>query len=78
MIKKDNVKNSPCTKTCPNRTPTCHGDCEDYKNWTIERKKGLEIRVKRDEYEKYIEKKKYCLDLKRYAIRRAYAVLSVK
>lgn len=29
---------SPCDRDCPERSPTCHGSCERYRQYTARRK----------------------------------------
>lgn len=41
----------PCERDCPNRSVTCHSECEKYKAFTEE------IKSKRDE-----KQKKTCMD----------------
>lgn len=38
-----NVK-SPCDRSCPNRSITCHGECKDYIEWA---KRRAEVRAER-------------------------------
>lgn len=36
--------NGPCRKDCPNRSITCHAECEEYKVWQQARRKELDNR----------------------------------
>lgn len=35
-------KPNPCKKTCPDRSPTCHGSCKEYLDFRHDRDKMLE------------------------------------
>ena len=41
----------PCTKDCPDRSPTCHGTCPKYKAWVEKREaKKKAAAVDRERY----------------------------
>lgn len=37
----------PCERSCPDRTPECHGKCEKYGKWREKRDKMLDEKNKR-------------------------------
>ena len=44
----------PCVKDCPNRSPTCHGDCEKYLEYFEHRREISKMRVE-DETTGYLK-----------------------
>lgn len=36
------MNNIPCPRTCPDRSPTCHGSCQKYLQWSAERRQYLD------------------------------------
>lgn len=43
------MRNGPCTKECPDRTITCHGECLDYLKYTGERQEVYKERKARND-----------------------------
>lgn len=45
---------NPCKRNCPNRSPTCYGECEDYlafNEWCIKQRKE---RMKYNDADSYV------------------------
>lgn len=44
---------NPCHKKCPERSPTCHSECERYEKFARERREMLDERKKQNVIEDY-------------------------
>lgn len=44
----------PCVKECPNRSPTCHGDCEKYLEYFAKRRE-IDLLKREDETIGYLK-----------------------
>lgn len=48
----------PCDQNCPERSETCHGTCEKYRNYDADNKKRREEKDADKEYIAYIVNKR--------------------
>ena len=47
----------PCTQDCPDRSPTCHSECERYKEFRKKNAEERDRRYRENEVDRYIGEK---------------------
>lgn len=47
----------PCTQDCPNRSPTCHSECEKYQEFRKKNAEERDRRYRENEVDRYIGEK---------------------
>lgn len=47
----------PCTQDCPDRSPTCHSECEKYQEFQKKNAEERDRRYRENEVERYIGEK---------------------